>query len=78
MPWALGANTGAANAGALPELASLLYATHPYFMRMLSAPVVHISSEDEAINPSMVNGYRNVMKSWISTTQSVHTTGIKW
>lgn len=78
MPWALGANTGAANAGALPELASLLCATHPYFMRMLSAPVVHISSEDEAINPSMVNGYRNVMKSWISTTQSVHTTGIKW
>lgn len=78
MPWALGANTGAADAGALPELSWLLCATHPYFMRMLSAPVVHISSEDEAINPSMVNGYRNVMKSWISTTQSVHTTGIKW
>lgn len=40
--------------------------------------MVHISSEDETINPSMVNGHRNVMKSWTSTTQSVHTTGIKW
>lgn len=69
MPWALSANTGAAKAGARPELASLLYATHPYFMRMLSAPAVHISSEDETINPSMVNGYRKVMKSWISTNR---------
>lgn len=54
------------------------------------APVIHISwvyspllqfelvDEDETINPSLVNGYINVLNSWASRTQNVHTTGIKW